>query len=292
MDNYVDLTENRVFKDSPDNVDLKEIPWSIHDERGIGLYDIIHKDYSYQGNMLDVKRDDIVIWNPENLNVSISTNYTSYTSNSNWILDPSLGNYLPYIDNSTTNTTSPVYTIYSGSSSEYYNVGKTWRKYTSIVNPAFTFGTSVKDVLESSHDDQYDILSLLKRSPLSSIKLKGCPWISVYDYKADIFYKTYPTDDLWTDAFDIDYGEVYSSYSVAKHCNKDDSRYTKLIERLENEDIQENHAIPWRHVKGEKNPLNTWDLPDDFMDKEISMPGDSFFLHPLGNADNIQLGIN
>ena len=50
--------------------------------------------------------------------------------------------------------------------------------------------------------------------------------------------------------------------------------------------------IPWEYIDGEKNPLNTWNLEEDFEDKNIEMPSDSFFLRNLEHLQVVQLSLN
>ena len=50
--------------------------------------------------------------------------------------------------------------------------------------------------------------------------------------------------------------------------------------------------IPWEYIDGEKNPLNTWNLEEDFEDKNIEMPSDSFFLRNLEHQQVVQLSLN
>lgn len=55
----------------------------------------------------------------------------------------------------------------------------------------------------------------------------------------------------------------------------------------------EKSKIPWKnYVKGEKNPINSWNLPEDFEDKDIEMSNDSWFLRPESQQRHWQLGIN
>ena len=50
--------------------------------------------------------------------------------------------------------------------------------------------------------------------------------------------------------------------------------------------------MPWEYISGEKNPLNTWNLEEDFEDKNIEMPTDSFFLRNPGHQQVVQLSLN
>ena len=50
--------------------------------------------------------------------------------------------------------------------------------------------------------------------------------------------------------------------------------------------------IPWEYIDGEKNPLNTWNLEEDFEDKNIEMPSDSFFLRNPEHLQVVQLSLN
>ena len=50
--------------------------------------------------------------------------------------------------------------------------------------------------------------------------------------------------------------------------------------------------MPWEYISGEKNPLNTWNLEEDFEDKDIDMPNDSFFLRNPELQQAVQLSLN
>lgn len=49
----------------------------------------------------------------------------------------------------------------------------------------------------------------------------------------------------------------------------------------------------WKNYKrGEKNPLNSWNLDPDFLDEEIEMPRDSTFMDLTGRPEDVIRGIN
>ena len=105
-------------------------------------------------------------------------------------------------------------------------------------------------------------------------------------------------DDLWVYAIDIEAKDYYANRNTVNctkkllECDEEATPYFILQNHITSRDYEYEvqKSIPWVYKKGEKNPINTWDLDDEFEDADIEMPKDGYFLNHAGRP--IQIGLN
>lgn len=232
MNNFIDLTEKRVFKDEPELFidDIKKVPWK-------------KKSYEYELEEHEGRGETSSFHDPYDIIFRYGNNDT-YINITNFYPN----NYFDIVYDTYNSTTSTTYTT---------------RHYKIKATPVDIFGKSYK--LKETGTP--------KIIPWKKLKMKDDGMISHYlPWRKRKNIYNFPDDSSLHIPF---VGCVFN----------DDSEFGwKTFTKNKND-------IPWHnYTKGEKNPINTWDLPDDFYDSDIEMPKDSWFLGRIERE--WQIGIN
>lgn len=86
----------------------------------------------------------------------------------------------------------------------------------------------------------------------------------------------------------MDSGSVEYPFQTPEYTSDDERTVPLLFERR-----RPTIDNLWKNYKrGEKNPLNSWNLDPDFLDEEIEMPRDSTFMDLIGRPEDVIRGIN
>lgn len=286
MKNTIDLTDGRVFRDKPEE---KHNPlWSNYGTRFPLYYNskpvnVKKEDYGFEYNasddMLDFRsivNSDLDEWTKYNI-IDSYLNYTYLTSSSqsaNYTINTNRINSMD-IRHRRRNRIQFVYN--ENQLGEWINIQ--W------------------NLDLQNKNDVSNVLQVLKAKRFISDFFKT----PIKDKRYDLFYdssfeKKYRTlegcmiCDFYVPDLDKHMNSGYSEYPFqTPEYTSDDERTVPLLFERRRPTISD----LWKNYKrGEKNPLNSWNLDPDFLDEEIEMPRDSTFMDLIGRPEDVIRGIN
>lgn len=286
MKNTIDLTDGRVFRDKPEE---KHNPlWSNYGTRFPLYYNskpvnVKKEDYGFEYNasddMLDFRsivNSDLDEWTKYNI-IDSYLNYTYLTSSSqsaNYTINTNRINSMD-IRHRRRNRIQFVYN--ENQLGEWINIQ--W------------------NLDLQNKNDVSNVLQVLKAKRFISDFFKT----PIKDKRYDLFYvtsfeKKYRTlegcmrCDFYVPDLDKHMNSGYSEYPFqTPEYTSDDERTVPLLFERRRPTIYD----LWKNYKrGEKNPLNSWNLDPDFLDEEIEMPRDSTFMDLTGRPEDVIRGIN
>jgi len=301
MNSYADLTENRDFKDLVENKDLPQVSWPSVNSRDnmLALYDEVNKPtpdsfYITPGNTTGNIYNTMTI-NHSWIVTNNSWSNTTSSSTDNWIVTSGYNTSYAISVNNDLNTTT--------ASISYYDNNEYLMDLIGVFDPESEERNCLKNKLSvrSELTEGYIIYSSsshveLEQSASAEFEesLEDEPKFSDLFEKED---EDYRLEDLWGMVVDfaandcsvpLFYGNFRQGHSSTERdsIEFDESHFN----RGANEYYPYKKRIPWDYVKGEKNPLNTIHLDEDFKDEDIEMPPDSHYVFQTGHG--YQLGIN
>lgn len=280
MKNTIDLTDGRVFRDKPE-------------EKPNPLWSNYGNPFPSYFNTKLVKKEDYSI----EYNASDDTFYFRSSTDSDW------GEWTGYnIIDSDLNST---YLTSNSQSANYINSNSTDIRHRRRNRIQFVYSDNQ---LGEWKNLQWN-LDLQNKNDVSNVLqvLKAKRFISdmfntpIKDKRYDLFFKTsfehkyrsvkgcmrcnFYVPDLDKP---MNSGSVEYPFRAPKYTSDDEQTVPLLFERR-------NSTIDnlWKNYKrGEKNPLNSWNLDPDFLDEEIEMPRDATFMDLIGRPEDVIRGIN
>lgn len=234
MNNNIDLTEERVFRDNKEKSDFHKVPWKS---------DIIP----------DSKLNELLEFDDIEITSNNSNNIITFNNSDRYILQ-----------------WNTVYDTIDYDIDEYIEFEKS--KYSKN-------NYCEKDIFGC--DIEYNIMK----------NYHHLPWKKEYKDTKDVVVSS--------SLIEKDLKDHTCNYLF--HTPKEKQDICGFVENMiDSGDLYQFHKdllpfrkhIPWEYMDGEKNPLNTWNLEEDFEDKNIEMPTDSFFLRNPGHQQVVQLSLN
>ena len=238
MNNNIDLTEERVFRDNQEKSDFHKVPWK--------------SDKSFNSELNDsFEFNDIRITN-NNINNSNTNNYNNRNNIESDTVDFVIDEHIE----DTILTYKKIKSKYTENKYDKKDIFGCKREYT---------------IRENTH---------------------CLPWRKEYKDTKDI--------EVSSLLIEKDIRENTSNHLFQTPKEKCDDACWFVENMIDSRDLYQFHKdlspfrnyIPWEYISGEKNPLNTWNLEEDFEDKNIVMPTDSFFLRNPEYQQEVQLSLN
>ena len=286
MKNTIDLTDGRVFRDKPEE---KHNPlWSNYGTRFPLYYNskpvnVKKEEYGFEYNASDdilyfrsIVNSDLDEWTEYNIIDSDlnSTYLTSGSQSANYTININRINSTD-IRHRRRNRIQFVYN--ENQLGEWKNIQ--W-------NLDLQNKNDVSNVLQVLNAKRY--ISDIFNTPIK-------------DKRYDLFYvssfeKKYRTlkgcmrCDFYVPDLDkpMDSGSSEYPFQTPEYTSDDERTVPLLFERR-----RPSISDLWKNYKrGEKNPLNSWNLDPDFLDEEIKMPRDSTFMDLIGRPEDVIRGIN
>ena len=242
MNNNIDLTEERVFRDNQEKSDFHKVPWK--------------SDKSFNSELNDsFEFNDIRITN-NNINNTITFN-NSDNYFLRWNIESDTVDFV--IDE--------------------------------LIEDTILTYKKIKSKYTENKYDKKDIFGC-KREYTIRENTHCLPWRKEYKDTKDI--------EVSSLLIEKDIRENTSNHLFQTPKEKCDDAWWFVENMIDSRDLYQFHKdllpfrkhIPWEYIDGEKNPLNTWNLEEDFEDKNIEMPSDSFFLRNPEHLQVVQLSLN
>lgn len=286
MKNTIDLTDGRVFRDKPEE---KHNPlWSNYGTR-FPLY--------HNSKPVNVKKEDYGF----EYNASDDTLYFRSIVNSEldeWTKYNIIDSYLNYMY-LTSSSQSANYTINTNriNSTDIRHKRRNRIQFVYNENQLGEWINIQWNLDLQNKNDVSNVLQVLKAKRFISDFFKT----PIKDKRYDLFYvtsfeKKYRTlegcmrCDFYVPDLDKHMNSGYSEYPFqTPEYTSDNERTVPLLFERRRPTISD----LWKNYKrGEKNPLNSWNLDPDFLDEEIEMPRDSTFMDLKGRPEDVIRGIN
>lgn len=270
MKNTIDLTDGRVFRDKFRPKMNGSNLWKNYGEESSAM---LGDSPFIKGTLFELANDSYIVSSTSRYNntFNVDLSYYNYTS-------PPTANY-----------SSVSYTLSTNASNNVYDLDMF-----DMVNDDNDLYVSLKDIENSRLNyDKNTVLDAIhatrtieeyfaKRRNCDKLLYRGERTFSGFSSLFSFLYaKNLRTIDFEDDAMDS-----YPFYKPSYEKDEDNPFRRKMVAGKSLRSLWNNYK------KGEKNPLNSWNLDPDFLDEEIVMPTDEHFMDRHGYLDRVIQGIN